>query len=617
MVEYNISLCLNEKISFMTEKGVSFAVKKDSGGYDLYGNKYAADFVASWAKKILSGREYNFPPIVLCEKMPKQTVCRDIDFKLQWDLLKTSTYRKEYRTVGFFPALWPYTEVPKSLRPPSDVLNTFQKFAISEGGARAYCLQKGMLDQDDFEESYPMHTIYDYYIEKGVLNVDDDDNDANWHTLLQEWLKAGALSQDDVDDHKVLNTSKLRSYLLNVGAITTDEWRPHACLTENGRAKLNDLVKPMYDHVFSIVCRDNMDDCDYFFNYCAHMFQKPWEKPGVAIVMRSDGKGAGKGAVVDPLLKIMGGAEPHFHAAEVSDASSILEGNMNGLLSQKIAIMLDEAYWAGSAKDKGKLRNLITCAHSTIRLMYTNPFKEASFLRVFFMSNDEQLVPYDSVCERRYKCYDLDNKYKGIQSSVTKAHFDPIYAIPSEVYALWLYHRNIAAFNPRKFVVGVAERGQINASMGPVEQFWFNCLDQGYVALERERKCRDMGTELYSDLQTAPMKRVWAFGACYIPKCVIFTAYEAQHRGGRTMKNAQFFSALWKIVDPTLVTQVEKHTTGYGGFDGRPACALFKSLQECRSKWMEKYGPLWRDNDDDDDNRTYSPCAPSWVVDSA
>ena len=29
---------------------------------------------------------------------------------------------------------------------------------------------------------------------------------------------------------------------------------------------------------------------------------------------------------------------------------------MNGVLSQKVAIMLDEAYWAGSAKDKGKLR---------------------------------------------------------------------------------------------------------------------------------------------------------------------------------------------------------------------------------------------------------------------
>eukprot|EP01043_Picozoa_sp_COSAG02_P012503 COSAG02_NODE_482_length_21409_cov_126.131018_20_plen_114_part_00 len=88
--------------------------------------------------------------------------------------------------------------------------------------------------------------------------------------------------------------------------------------------------------------------------------------------------------------------------------------------------------------------------------MYTNPFKEESFLRLFFMSNDIQVVPYDSECERRFKCYDLDNRYKGVANEQTKAHFRPIYAIPNEVYALGRDHSGIFGRPPPRG--GVAPR---------------------------------------------------------------------------------------------------------------------------------------------------------------
>ena len=263
---------------------------------------------------------------------------------------------------------------------------------------------------------------------------------------------------------------------------------------------------------------------------------------------------------------------------------------MNGLLSQKIAIMLDEAYWAGSAKDKGKLRSLITCAQSTIRLMYTNPFKEQSFLRVFFMSNDEQVVPYDSQCERRYKCFELDNKYKGIQSRVTKAHFDPIYAIPDEVYALWLYHRDISGFSPRSFKVGAAETAQMKASLNPVEEFWYNCLDQGYVCIETERNTHQYDFDFSKERK---MRRVWFFAKHYIPKQFIYAAYEAYTTGRYKLSNGKFFTALYKVVDSTLRDCKDKLPEGYAGLPSRPAGVKFEQLAVCRSAWEVKYGPLW------------------------
>ena len=65
-----------------------------------------------------------------------------IPFHQLWKLLKSSKYRKEYRTVGFSPAAAaPYENVPEKLRAPSDVLNTFEKFAIDENDAREYCIE--------------------------------------------------------------------------------------------------------------------------------------------------------------------------------------------------------------------------------------------------------------------------------------------------------------------------------------------------------------------------------------------------------------------------------------------------------------------------------------------
>eukprot|EP01047_Picozoa_sp_COSAG01_P045790 COSAG01_NODE_4246_length_5209_cov_23.270841_3_plen_788_part_00 len=603
MVTYFISRHLNEEIHFLNEKGIGFAAKKALGGYDLYSTKFEKDLCAAWAKKILRGCEHNFGPVALA---PKAAAVRDIPFKDAFNLLKVSEYRCEYREVGFFPARPPYTEVfPKSLRPPADMLNTFDKLGITEEEARDYCLENKLLTADDFETKAPAERIFDYYVGQGVLDVEDDD-ETRAVQLRELWTAQDFFVNESLETQGD-GWVKLRAYLLEQGAVTTDEWRPHPTLTAEGRAKLDALMKPMTDHVLDIVCRGDTTDCKYFFDYDAHAVQKPWEKPGVAKVLRSDGKGAGKGAVVDPLIEILGSQEPHFHAAEVSSADSILEGGFNGMLSQKVAIVLDEAYWAGSAKDKGKLRSLITCANSTIRLMHTNPYKEQSFARVFFMSNDQQVVPYDSACERRYKCYDLLNTYKGIQTDATRAHFDPIYAIPTEVHALFLYHRNIAGFNPRKFKIGAAEQGQMSSSLSAVQAYWLECLDRGFLVEEKERKI-----ETRHDVTLMlPHTRVWKFGAGAVPKSILYEDFRST-QCGRAVGNAAFFKELKALLPDNLFQEKSKMPFNYGGISGRPPAIAFGPLADYRAAWQAKYGDRWVD---DDVPHSPSPhdVAPPWV----
>ena len=63
----------------------------------------------------------------------------------------------------------------------------------------------------------------------------------------------------------------------------------------------------------------------------------------------------------------------------------------DGTRSGKILLMMHEAYWVGSKRDKGKLRNLVTENTHDIRPMRTNLYTEESFMRIWFSAENHPL----------------------------------------------------------------------------------------------------------------------------------------------------------------------------------------------------------------------------------
>jgi len=47
------------------------------------------------------------------------------------------------------------------------------------------------------------------------------------------------------------------------------------------------------DHILHVVAGGDQKKADFILDWCAHMVQRPWEKPGVALVLRGK-KGTGK-----------------------------------------------------------------------------------------------------------------------------------------------------------------------------------------------------------------------------------------------------------------------------------------------------------------------------------
>ena len=59
------------------------------------------------------------------------------------------------------------------------------------------------------------------------------------------------------------------------------------------------------DHLFYVICGENQRYYDWLMDWLAHLVQKPYEKPGSAVVLKSEVKGTGKSMVVEFLRRIL------------------------------------------------------------------------------------------------------------------------------------------------------------------------------------------------------------------------------------------------------------------------------------------------------------------------
>ena len=231
---------------------------------------------------------------------------------------------------------------------------------------------------------------------------------------------------------------------------------------------------------------------------------------------------------------------------------------------------------------------------------------------VWFASNDIHVVPYDEG-ERRFKLFELDNHYAGVTTPETKAYFDPLWKLPHEVYAMFLYHYDISEWDPRSFRIGVAEQAQMAASLGSVQLWWKHCLDREFVALEEQRR-----PDTSQEFQRETMhQRTWVFGGLAVPKSVVYDDYKRYCQNNRTVGFTVIDSTWSKELGMlTELTHYRAPRDSYYGDLGtkQPHCYRFHTLRQCREKWTSHYGEQDTEGwGEDTTGVTHLRDCPEWV----
>jgi hypothetical protein len=229
----------------------------------------------------------------------------------------------------------------------------------------------------------------------------------------------------------------------------------------------------MKDHIFKVICRGDPKRNDYLLNWLALMVQYP-EKPGeIAIVIRSDEEGTGKGLLARYLVKLCG-----QHGLHITHAPH-LTGRFNDHLHDCVFLFADEAFFAGDKAHGDVLKGLITEYTLTIEGKYRPVVTARNRLHLLIVSNRDWVVPA-SITARRFAVYEALDTHRNdrpyFHAIVDQMELGGLAAMLSE-----LLRRDISGFDVRDFPETGELREQKALSLPSLDRWWLDVLARGYL----------------------------------------------------------------------------------------------------------------------------------------
>lgn len=221
-------------------------------------------------------------------------------------------------------------------------------------------------------------------------------------------------------------------------------------------------------HLREVICAGVEEHYHYALRWFAHMVQKPWEKPGVAFVLRGK-KGYGK----DTIMDYFGGccADHHIKIANQEQ----LTGKFNAHQEKCLILHVEEGFWAGSKQAEGSLKHLITSEKVLIEPKGLNAFHVDSYLRLFISSNEEWVVPATND-ERRFFVLDVAGHRKN-DHAYFKALRDEMNNGGRSALLHYLMTLDLSDFQVRNYPDTSAISAQKVQGLKNIEKFWFDILD--------------------------------------------------------------------------------------------------------------------------------------------
>lgn len=142
------------------------------------------------------------------------------------------------------------------------------------------------------------------------------------------------------------------------------------------------VIEPMLFHMHHVVCNNDPEIIDYLPKWIAHMIQKPWERPDVAIIMTSV-EGTGKSKFWEFIGRIIG--EKIFR--NFNNATQITK-KFNKLVEGALLVMGCEAKDQCEKFDMETFKSMITEETVTIEPKGVDPYTINTFARYVIVSNN-------------------------------------------------------------------------------------------------------------------------------------------------------------------------------------------------------------------------------------
>ena len=233
------------------------------------------------------------------------------------------------------------------------------------------------------------------------------------------------------------------------------------------------MVERWKEHLFQNICKGEERLADWLTCWFAHLIQKPYEKPLVAIVFRG-GKGVGKNACVARIARLLG-----VHSL-VTSRRRYLVSNFTAHLQRTLLFTLDEAFWSGDKEAEGVVKDLITGDEHLIEPKGKESYTVRNLTRVVVIGNEEWLVPA-SADERRWAVFEVGDGRKQDRQYFTEMRVGLDEQGGAAHLLRYLMDYEITQdVNAAPNTSGLTE--QKISSLEPVPQWWYDTLAAGMIA---------------------------------------------------------------------------------------------------------------------------------------
>ena len=230
------------------------------------------------------------------------------------------------------------------------------------------------------------------------------------------------------------------------------------------------------DLIKDVICNGNQKHYDYVIKWIAHLFQKPAELPGTALVMRGR-QGTGKGTMMKYLGELVG-----QHYLELVQMGQVT-GRFNAHMKDALLVHANEAIWGGDKPSEGAIKAMITDETSAIEFKGKDIITVKNYKRLVLASNNDWVVPRDMDC-RRFFVLDVSDAHKEDQD-----YFSAIHKQMTSGGLQGLMHHlftiDLDDFNPRIMPeTGGAGFDMKLRSMNSEDEWLYELLDRGIIPPE-------------------------------------------------------------------------------------------------------------------------------------
>jgi len=167
---------------------------------------------------------------------------------------------------------------------------------------------------------------------------------------------------------------------------------------------------PIYNYIVDVLAAGDRDTAYYTLDFCAHMVQRPWEKPGVALVF------TGLAGTVNLLPELLAAMIGRRNAATTANDWRLFE-KFNWNLADKLLI----GAFSPSKGELNKLKRLLISDEIEVRQKYGHVIRMRSLHRIIINLDHHQIIDASEDECRLFECGVLEKR------RADDHYFDPLW----------------------------------------------------------------------------------------------------------------------------------------------------------------------------------------------